>query len=41
MKVKSKDSFLQKVVWKREYSVVLILNVLYILYFVYVMLAYN
>lgn len=34
------NNFLEKFVWKKEYSIVLILNVLYILYFGYVMIAY-
>ena len=37
----SKDNFTEKITWKREYAIVLILNVLYILYFAYVMLSYT
>lgn len=37
----SKDNFTEKMAWKREYAVVLLLNVLYILYFAYLMLSYT
>lgn len=34
------NKFLEKLIWKKEYTVVLILNTLYILYFGYLMIAY-
>lgn len=37
----SKDNFAEKTIWKREYTIVLVLNVLYILYFAYLMLSYT
>lgn len=39
--MKSKDSFIEKITWKREYSIVLVFNMLYILYFAYLMLSYT
>lgn len=35
------NSFKEKYIWKREYSIVLALNILYILYFAYLMLTHN
>lgn len=34
-----KDEMKQKMVWKREYTLVLVLNVLYILLFYYIMVS--
>ncbi|GMN05449.1 hypothetical protein MTsPCn5_08370 [Croceitalea sp. MTPC5] len=37
--MKSKDDTLNKFVWKKEYTIVLVLNTFYILLFLYIMKA--
>lgn len=39
--MKSSDNFRERLLWKREYTIVLVLNVLYILFFAYLMLSYT
>lgn len=41
MKMPSKDRMKDELIWKKEYSVVLILNILYVLIFYFVMTAYS
>ncbi len=37
----SKDSMEDKLVWKKEYTLVLLLNALYVLIFYFVMIAFS
>jgi hypothetical protein len=37
--VKLRDEMKEKMVWKREYTLVLVLNALYILIFYYIMIS--
>ncbi|SDL33306.1 hypothetical protein SAMN04488514_101434 [Kriegella aquimaris] len=39
--MKQKDKMLDKIEWKKEYTLVLILNIFYILVFYYLMTAYT
>ena len=39
--MKHKDKMLDKIEWKKEYTLVLILNIFYILVFYYLMTAYT
>lgn len=41
MQMPLKDSMEDKLVWKKEYTLVLVLNTLYILIFYFVMIAYS
>ena len=41
MKAPLKDRMLEKIDWKQEYSLVLILNAIYILIFYFVMTAFS